>query len=450
MATIITEKDSAQVKSRGSTTTTEIELDKEKPAHKSPDLLDQENAIDSSPDSDEPAPDGGARAWTVAAGGAAILFCCLGFANSFGVFEQYYLTHQLQGHSPDKIAWVGSISAYLQFGAGMVGGPMFDRYGAVIMQPAAVTYVFAVMMLSLCKEFWQIMLVQGVLMGLAMGFLQFPAFAAVSQYFDKKRAAALGIVVAGSSIGGVVIPIALSKMLNNSSLGFGWSVRVIGFLLIPLLGFACVAVRARLTSRTTAFWLARAYTEAIFVLLMVSMFFIFIGMLTPLFYLPTYAVSRGMDPTLAGYLLAIVNASSTFGRIIPGILADKYGRLNVYAIGGISTGITIFCMNSATNNGELIGYAIAFGFTSGTIISGLSACVSLCAKDPREIGMYMGMGMSLSSLGGLIGPPVNGVFVHHYGGFFEACMFSGAMCLFGGFIAVLTKIVTPQGLFGRV
>lgn len=201
------------------------------------------------------------------------------------------------------------------------------------MQPAAVVYVFAVMMLSLCKEYWQMMLVQGVLMGVAMGFLQFPAFAAVSQYFDKNRAAALGVVVSGSSIGGVVIPIAISKMLNNSPLGFGWSVRVIGFLLIPLLAFACVAVRARLTPRKTAFWLSRAYTGVVFVLLMVSMFFIFIGMLTPLFYLPTYAVARGMDPALAGYLLAIVNASSTFGRIIPGVLAYKYGRLNVFALG---------------------------------------------------------------------------------------------------------------------
>ncbi|KFY84536.1 hypothetical protein V500_09221 [Pseudogymnoascus sp. VKM F-4518 (FW-2643)] len=450
MSTIITEKFSPQIESRESTVSTDLEPDKEKPTPNSPDLLDQESAPDSSPDSDEPAPDGGARAWTVAAGGAAILFCCLGFANSFGSFEQYYLTHQLQSYSPDKIAWIGSISAYLQFGAGMVGGPMFDRYGSRIMQPAAVVYVFAVMMLSLCKEYWQMMLVQGVLMGVAMGFLQFPAFAAVSQYFDKNRAAALGVVVSGSSIGGVVIPIAISKMLNNSSLGFGWSVRVIGFLLIPLLTFACVAVRARLTPRKTAFWLSRAYTEVVFILLMVSMFFIFIGMLTPLFYLPTYAVARGMDPTLAGYLLAIVNASSTFGRIIPGVLADKYGRLNVFALGAISTGIAIFCMNSAKTNGELIGYAVVFGFTSGTIISGLSACISLCAKDPREIGMYMGMGMSLSSLGGLIGPPVNGVFVQHYGGFFEACMFSGAVCLFGGFIAVLIKVATPQGIFGRV
>lgn len=318
------------------------------------------------------------------------------------------------------------------------------------MQPAAVVYVFSVMMLSLCKEYWHMMLVQGVLMGVSMGFLQFPAFAAVSQYFDKNRAAALGVVVSGSSIGGVVIPIAISKMLNNSSLGFGWSVRIIGFLIIPLLAFACVAVRARLTARTTAFWLSRAYTEVIFLLLIVSMFFTFMGMLTPIFYLPTYAVTRGMDPTLAGYLLAIVNASSTFGRIIPGVLADKYGRLNVYSLGGISTGITIFCMNSATTNGALIGYAVVFGFASGTIISGLSACISLCAKDAREIGMYMGMGMSLSSLGGLIGPPVNGAFVHHYGGFFEACMFSGSVCLVGGFIAVSIKAATPQGIFGRV
>ncbi|OBT82421.1 hypothetical protein VE02_09382 [Pseudogymnoascus sp. 03VT05] len=405
MAKIITEKNSSQVSNGESAATIESSLDGEKSASISPDLLDQANVSTSSPDSDEPAPDGGTRAWIVAAGGAAILFCCLGFSNSFGAFEQYYLTHQLQGHSPDKIAWIGSISAYLQFGAGMVGGPMFDRYGSRIAAGGGGAY-------------WQIMLVQGVLMGVAMGFLQFPAFAAVSQYFDKNRAAALGVVVSGSSIGGVVIPIALSKMLNNSSLGFGWSVRVIGFLLIPLLAFACVAVRPRLSPRTTAFWLSRAYTEVIFVPLMVSMFFIFMGMLTPLFYLPTYAVARGMDPTIAGYLLAIVNASSTFGGIIPGVLADKYGRLNVFAIGGISTGIAIFCMNSAKTNSALIGYAVVFGFTSGTIISGLSACISLCAKVPREIGMYMGMGMSLNSIGGLIGPPVNGVFVHHYGGVF--------------------------------
>jgi MFS family permease len=260
------------------------------------------------------------------------------------------------------------------------------------------------MVLSLCNEYWQVMLVQGVLMGIIMGFLQVPAFAAVSQYFDKKRAAALGVAVSGSSIGGVVIPITLSKMLNSSSLGFGWSVRVIGFLIIAFMAFACLTVKARLPPRTTAFWITAAYKEARFLLLILSMFFMFLGMFTPLFFTPTYAVRRGMDPTLAGYLLAIINAASTFGRIIPGVLADKYGRLNIFALGGFATGIVIFCMNSATTNASLIVYSVVFGFASGTIISGASAVISLCPKDPRDIGTYMGMGMAISGLGLLIGP----------------------------------------------
>lgn len=306
------------------------------------------------------------------------------------------------------------------------------------------------MLLSLCNKYWQVMLVQGILMGIVMGLLQFPIFAAVSQYFDKKRAAALGVVISGSSVGGIIIPIALSKMLNSSSLGFGWSVRVIGFLIMPSLAFACVAIKSRLPPRRTTFWIPSAYKEKRFILLILSLFFIFIGMWTPLFYIPTYAVQRGMDPTLAGYLLAIINAASTFGRIIPGVLADKFGRLNIFALGGIVTGIIVFCMNSAITNAALIVYSIAFGFASGSIISGASASFSLCVKDPRDIGTYMGMGMSLSGLGALIGPPVNGVFVARYGGFVQVSMFSGAMCLVGGCIAFVTKVATPQGILGRV
>jgi MFS family permease len=306
------------------------------------------------------------------------------------------------------------------------------------------------MMLSLCKTYWQVMIVQGVLMGVSTGLLQFPAFAAVSQYFDKKRAAALGIVVAGSSLGGVIIPTALSKMLNGSTLGFGWSVRVVGFIMIPCLVFSCVTIKARIPPRMSAFWKPAAFKEVIFVLLILASFFLFMGMFTPLFFIPTYAVQRGMNPKLAGYLLAIVNAASTFGRVIPGVLADKYGRLNMFTLGGLATGVVILCMNSVTSNPGLIVYSIVFGFCSGTIISGASAAISHCTKDPRDIGTYMGMGFALSAFAILIGPPANGALVARYEGFLQVSIFSGVMCLFGGFIALATKAATPQGILGRV
>lgn len=80
-------------------------------------------------------PDGGARAWTVAAGTASILFCTLGYTNSWGVFQAYYMENQLRDESSDRIAWIGSLQAFLIFAAGAVGGPLFDRYGAKVGNP---------------------------------------------------------------------------------------------------------------------------------------------------------------------------------------------------------------------------------------------------------------------------------------------------------------------------
>jgi hypothetical protein len=85
-------------------------------------------------------PDGGPRAWLVATGAAFIFFSALGYANSFGVFQEYYMTHQLRDESADNIAWIGSLSAFLQFAAGAIGGPLFDRFGAWVCLLAPLTF----------------------------------------------------------------------------------------------------------------------------------------------------------------------------------------------------------------------------------------------------------------------------------------------------------------------
>jgi len=161
-------------------------------------------------------------------------------------------------------------------------------------------------------------------------------------------------------------------------------------------------------------------------------------------------VSKGMEPALAGYLSAILNAASTFGRVIPGVLADKYGRLNIFALGSVATGVVVMCMSSATSTAGLIGYSVAFGFSSGTIISGATTAFSICTDDMRNMGTYMGMGLAVGSLAALIGPPVNGAMLEKYGGFLEVSIFSGVVCLAGGVVAFGTKAATKQGLFGRV
>ncbi|KAK0670029.1 putative MFS transporter [Cercophora samala] len=397
-----------------------------------------------------PAPDGGTRAWFVALGAACIFFSCLGVVNSFGVFLQYYGNHQLSSYTPDQIAWIGSLTACIQFLFGGISGPVFDRYGTWVIRLGAILYVLAIMMTSLCQEYYQFMLAQGVLTGLASAMIQVPAFAVVSQYFDKKRAAALGLVVSGSSIGGIVFPIALGKMLNDTTLGFGWSVRIMGFIVAPMMGFCCFSLKARLPPRQTQFFLWSAFTELRFLGLVVAGFFVLLGMFTPLFFLPSYAVSKGMDKILASYLLAIVNGASTFGRILPGILADKYGKLNIYGFGSLATGIVVVCLTKATTTAGLVVYSVFIGLTSGTIVSANSAAFSTCTTNPQNIGTYIGMGLAIGSIAILVGPPVNGVLMDKYGGYLEASLFSGIMCLAGGVVILATKLTTPEGLWGNV
>jgi MFS family permease len=62
--------------------------------------------------------------------------------------------------------------------------------------------VLGIMMLSLCTEYWQVFLAQGICMGLGAGLLYIPSLALVSIWFDRKRALAMGVVMSGIAVGG--------------------------------------------------------------------------------------------------------------------------------------------------------------------------------------------------------------------------------------------------------
>src|SRR5450432_3280970 len=176
-----------------------------------------------------------------------------------------------------------------------------------------------------------------------MGMSMAPAMAAIGQYFKESRGAAMGIAVAGSSLGGVIFPIALSQMFNDPRLGFGWTVRISGFIILALLLLSCIPIRARLPPRKGQFFLPSAFKELRFTTLLFAVLLMFLGVFTPIFYLPTYAVYYGMSTQLASYLIAILNGASLFGRLIPGILADKFGPLNLMFVFALCTGILILC-----------------------------------------------------------------------------------------------------------
>ena len=84
-----------------------------------------------------------------------------GLSNAFGVFQTYY--EQELPQSPSEISWIGSLQALLLIGVGVLAGPAYDAgFFTELFWAVALLVPFGFMMTSLSKEYWQIILAQGL------------------------------------------------------------------------------------------------------------------------------------------------------------------------------------------------------------------------------------------------------------------------------------------------
>ena len=239
------------------------------------------------------------------------------------------------------------------------------------------------MMTSLATKYYQFVLAQGILEGIACGMIFTPTVSTVGQYFTTKRAWAMGFVVSGASIGGVVFPITLNRLLNVSNLGFGWILRVVGFMMLILLAFACIVMKEHAPRRKHKFLLPEAFSSAPYVFATLAFFFTLFGLWTPIFYISDYALLHGMNPQLAYYQISILNATSFFGRTLPGFAADRVGRFNTSILMMICSSILVFCWTTTQSSAAIIVFIALYGFFAGAVVSLVSPCLAQGNISPR-------------------------------------------------------------------
>jgi MFS family permease len=164
--------------------------------------------------------------------------------NAYGIFQQYYTSLYLHNNTDFQISWLGSFSIFSLFAFAPAAGILADKVGPQIpMAAGSVGLLVGMFMTSLCREYYQFFLAQGLLIGVSMSFIAIPASGAVPRYFVRNRGLATGITVAGSSLGGVIWPIAFDRMLHQDGIGFPWAMRIGGFIMIPLCVISVLAVR---------------------------------------------------------------------------------------------------------------------------------------------------------------------------------------------------------------
>lgn len=248
-------------------------------------------------------------------------------------------------------------------------------------------------------------------------------------------------MVSGSSVGGVVLPIMINHLIPK--IGFGWTMRVVAFVMLALLVFGNLAVKSRLPpSRRKVKLIEFVYPfkEPAFILLVVGAFFVYLGGFLPFTYIIVQAEAGGMSSQLAGYLVPILNAASTFGRIIPGHLGDKYGVFNVMIIFTVFAGIISLALwLPASGNAAIIAFAALYGVASGTTLTILAALVAQIS-DVRDLGLRTGAMYASSSVGVLVGSPIAGAIVTSQNGSFSGLKaFCGATLLAGAIFTTASR-----------
>ncbi|THU98498.1 MFS general substrate transporter [Dendrothele bispora CBS 962.96] len=380
--------------------------------------------------------DGGARAWMSVIGGFCVTTATFGYANAFGVYQDIYT--RSGAASPSRISWIGSTQLFFLLAMGLPAGKLMDMgYFRQTTLFGSVLYVFCLFMVSIAHpdQYYQIYLAQGLGMGIGAGLLYVPAVALQSHHWRRRRALAMGIVVTGSSIGGIIFPIMLNQLFEGST-GFAWGVRASGFVVLGLLVIANLLMtenRPKSAGPAPKPDMKAILTDTPYLLSILAVFFLDWGVFFPYFYLQLFSILHGVDPNISFYTLAIMNASSMPGRIIPNGLADRYGPFNAIIPCAAACGILIFALFGVNTVAGVVVFSILYGFFSGAFLSLCAPCVASMSTNPSEVGwvsVRFGIAFALTGIGALTGTPITGALLGETFPWSKALIWSGVSCLF--------------------
>ncbi|KAF9458094.1 major facilitator superfamily domain-containing protein [Collybia nuda] len=402
---------------------------------------------------DDGPPDGGLDAWMTVIGGWLFYFCGLGCASLISkanlCSSDFYVREFLTNKTPSEIAWIGSFEIALQFLLGIPVGIAFDAgYFHHLMIGGSFIYCFSLFMVSLAQpgQYYQIFLAQGVGMGLGLAMTFLPALSVIAHHFSRRRGFAIGIMTSGASIGGIVFPIMLNKLIHGHQ-GFGLGVRATAAVITGLLFIANLLVRTRPpTLRENDPRMRRTpmiilFKDVPYMACIISGVLLTLGIFYPIFYLQLFSIKHGIDQNLAFYIVSFINAGGLFGRLLPNYLADHVGTYNVLIPASFACAALVLAILGIRDAVGAIIVSLLYGAMNGAHISVTPALLSDISTDITEVGIRMGLYFSFMAPAALFGQPISGALLTSEFVWWRGTIFSGICLIAGSVILVLSRFL---------
>lgn len=338
---------------------------------------------------------------------------------------------------------------------------IFDKFNIKLITSIAV--IMPVIGMSLMSVYTSVIgwYVSAVLIGVSFSFVMYTLIPVLmNRWFTKKVGTAIGIALSLNGVGGAVFSYFAGQFIVN----LGWRT---GYWLIPLLGL-CVSLPAALfllRSRPEDMNLKpygyeegeenkvkdsvevelkgmtakEAYRSPYFYMVAILTIFIFFnGNLQP--QITNFAYSIGMTVAQGSIVGSLLMIGNVIGRLVPGILNDKYGIFPAFAFGALGgiIGIVLF-LNSAM-------YAwlpYLGGFFYGFCMSMMGITPALLTKavvGSKEYSKIFGVIAAIGTLTSSIASPIYGSIYDGTGSYFPALIAGLSFLIFGLIIAgILAK-----------
>ncbi|EKM54904.1 uncharacterized protein PHACADRAFT_197337 [Phanerochaete carnosa HHB-10118-sp] len=349
------------------------------------------------------------------AAGFAMTFHVIGINSIYGIFQEFYTSPatNIKGTQGQDalVSLVGTIGTGLTWSGSIFVNPLITRVKHIqwIMLSGVLIMSLGIFLASFSTELWHLYLTQALVYGVGASLYYFPILALTPAYFDQHRGFALGFILSGSSVGGLILSPVMSALISH--LGVGWALRILGIwnLVVGVPVSFVVKKRGNVyNSRRTRVDLNVAKRGA-FIWQAFGAFLQAGGNVVPTYFLTTYSVSvLSYSSSKASLLLSINNAVNSVARITMGIIADRVGRQNTLIVSVILSAISVLTLWPFAPRPRFIAFIVSYGVLAG----GYNALLPTTIAEVYGVQHYTsvnGFIYFIRGMGALLGAPLAGV-----------------------------------------
>ena len=296
-------------------------------------------------------------------------------------------------------------------------GALSDRFGTRIVVFSGTLLLGAGLIgASQATSLWQFQLTFGILIGVAAGSFYAPMVAAASAWIDHHRSLAVALVSAGMGVSPLTVAPFASWLITT----YDWrtAMLVIGIVALVLLIPASFLVRpapeaaspvaANGTGAPDGQWtVAQALKTPQFITLALAHFACCAAHSGPIFHMVSYAMICGIAPLTAVTVYSLAGFSGLGGRLLLGVLADRFGAKHVLVGGLFVQAMSVATYLAVGQLGEFYALSVIFGLAYGGVMP-LYAVLVREYFGVRIMGSMFGAVSAFASLGMALGPLAGG------------------------------------------